>query len=41
MIVTGFTYLYVYYFIAGVGTRNYYRKIGYELDGPFMSKSLV
>lgn len=27
--------------ISGVGTRNYYRKIGYELDGPFMSKSLV
>jgi len=25
---------------AGVGTRNYYRKIGYELDGPYMSKSL-
>ena len=23
---------------AGVGTRNYYRKIGYELDGPYMSK---
>jgi elongator complex protein 3 len=29
-----------YYLIAGVGTRNYYRKIGYELDGPFMSKIL-
>lgn len=27
--------------ISGVGTRNYYRKIGYELDGPYMSKSLV
>ncbi|KAH3695987.1 elongator complex protein 3 isoform X1 [Dreissena polymorpha] len=26
--------------ISGVGTRNYYRKIGYELDGPYMSKSL-
>ncbi|KAF4531942.1 hypothetical protein B566_EDAN006634 [Ephemera danica] len=26
--------------ISGVGTRNYYRKIGYELDGPFMSKIL-
>jgi len=24
--------------IAGVGTRNYYRKLGYELDGPYMSK---
>lgn len=27
--------------ISGVGTRNYYRKMGYELDGPYMSKSLV
>ncbi|KAF6215418.1 hypothetical protein GE061_010170 [Apolygus lucorum] len=27
--------------ISGVGTRNYYRKIGYELDGPYMSKILV
>lgn len=27
--------------ISGVGTRNYYRKIGYELDGPYMSKLLV
>lgn len=27
--------------ISGVGTRNYYRKIGYELDGPYMSKTLV
>ncbi|OXU25820.1 elongator complex protein 3 isoform X1 [Nasonia vitripennis] len=26
--------------ISGVGTRNYYRKMGYELDGPYMSKSL-
>jgi elongator complex protein 3 len=26
--------------IAGVGTRNYYRKLGYELDGPYMSKLL-
>lgn len=24
--------------IAGVGTRNYYRRLGYELDGPYMSK---
>ena len=24
--------------IAGVGTRHYYRKLGYELDGPYMSK---
>ncbi|EDW77800.1 uncharacterized protein Dwil_GK24679 [Drosophila willistoni] len=27
--------------ISGVGTRNYYRKMGYELDGPYMSKSIV
>lgn len=27
--------------IAGVGTRHYYRKLGYELDGPYMSKWLV
>ncbi|XP_055709385.1 elongator complex protein 3 [Phlebotomus papatasi] len=27
--------------ISGVGTRNYYRKLGYELDGPYMSKSLL
>jgi elongator complex protein 3 len=27
--------------ISGVGTRNYYRKIGYFLDGTFMSKMLV
>ncbi|KAK7861821.1 hypothetical protein R5R35_000584 [Gryllus longicercus] len=26
--------------ISGVGTRNYYRKLGYELDGPYMSKFL-
>lgn len=26
--------------ISGVGTRNYYRKLGYELDGPYMSKGL-
>ncbi len=26
--------------IAGVGTRYYYRKLGYELDGPYMSKCL-
>uniref|UniRef100_A0A1A9WKN4 Elongator complex protein 3 n=1 Tax=Glossina brevipalpis TaxID=37001 RepID=A0A1A9WKN4_9MUSC len=26
--------------ISGVGTRNYYRKLGYELDGPYMSKHL-
>ena len=27
--------------ISGVGTRNYYRKLGFSLDGPYMSKSLV
>jgi elongator complex protein 3 len=27
--------------ISGVGTRHYYRKLGYELDGPYMSKSVV
>ncbi|CAP39624.3 Protein CBR-ELPC-3 [Caenorhabditis briggsae] len=26
--------------ISGVGTRDYYRKLGYELDGPYMSKTL-
>jgi elongator complex protein 3 len=26
--------------IAGVGTRNYYRKLGYELEGVYMTKSL-
>ncbi|CAG7833606.1 unnamed protein product [Allacma fusca] len=26
--------------ISGVGTRNYYRKLGYELDGVYMSKTL-
>jgi len=27
--------------ISGVGTRGYYRKLGYELDGPYMSKSIL
>ena len=27
--------------IAGVGTRNYYRKLGYELEGVYMTKKLV
>eukprot|EP01038_Epipyxis_sp_PR26KG_P013239 gene13239-17744_t len=27
--------------ISGVGTRHYYRKLGYSLDGPYMSKSLL
>ena len=26
--------------ISGVGTRHYYRKLGYSLDGPYMSKML-
>lgn len=26
--------------ISGVGTRHYYRKLGYILDGPYMSKPL-
>jgi len=26
--------------IAGVGTRYYYRKLGYELEGPYMCKNL-
>ena len=26
---------------SGVGTRDYYRKLGYELDGPYMSKMLA
>ncbi|CAH1100295.1 unnamed protein product [Psylliodes chrysocephalus] len=26
--------------ISGVGTRNYYRKLGYALEGPYMVKSL-
>lgn len=27
--------------IAGVGTRHYYRKLGFELDGPYMVKMLI
>jgi elongator complex protein 3 len=27
--------------IAGVGTRNYYRKWGYELEGTYMTKKLI
>jgi len=27
--------------ISGVGTRHYYRKLGYELDGPYMSKAIA
>lgn len=26
--------------ISGVGTRNYYSKLGYELEGPYMVKHL-
>merc|ERR1712072_965014 len=26
--------------ISGVGTRDYYRRLGYWLDGPYMSKTL-
>lgn len=27
--------------ISGIGTRNYYRKFGYERKGPYMSKKLI
>lgn len=27
--------------ISGVGTRHYYRKLGYELEGPYMVKYLL
>jgi elongator complex protein 3 len=30
-----------YFDFLGVGTRNYYRKLGYDLDGPYMSKTLL
>lgn len=26
--------------ISGVGTRHYYRKLGYHLEGPYMVKIL-
>ena len=26
--------------ISGVGTRDYYRRLGYELEGPYMTKIL-
>ena len=29
-----------FFMYIGVGTRNYYQKLGYELDGPYMSKTL-
>ncbi|CAI7884311.1 unnamed protein product [Closterium sp. NIES-54] len=27
--------------ISGIGTRHYYRKLGYELEGPYMVKALL
>ena len=30
----------VWWWPAGVGTRDYYRKLGYELEGPYMVKRL-
>ncbi|HEV2389616.1 MAG TPA: GNAT family N-acetyltransferase [Nitrososphaerales archaeon] len=27
--------------MSAVGTRNYYRKFGYERSGPYMAKSLA
>ena len=27
--------------ISGVGTRHYYRKLGYHLEGPYMVKPLA
>lgn len=27
--------------ISGIGTRNYYRKLGYQIDGVYMSKCLL
>ena len=27
--------------ISGIGVRSYYRKLGYEVDGVYMSKWLV
>jgi elongator complex protein 3 len=32
---------FLFYAASGIGTRHYYRKLGYELDGPYMSKRLV
>ena len=28
-------------FVSGVGTRDYYRRLGYALEGPYMTKSLL
>jgi len=33
-------YYLLYIIFLGVGTRNYYKKLGYHLDGPYMSKQL-
>ena len=33
--------MFILIFQKGVGTRNYYKKLGYELDGPYMSKNLI
>lgn len=30
----------LFFLLSGVGTRNYYRKMGYELEGPYMVKRL-
>lgn len=27
--------------ISGVGTRHYYRKLGFELEGTYMVKNLI
>lgn len=27
--------------ISGVGTRHYYRRLGYHLEGPYMVKALA
>ncbi len=27
--------------ISGVGTRHYYRRLGYQLEGPYMVKALT
>jgi elongator complex protein 3 len=27
--------------LSGIGVRNYYRKLGYERDGPYMAKKIV
>ena len=29
-----------FFSLSGVGTRDYYRKLGYELEGPYMVKFL-